>query len=303
MITCQYLCLIHLNQLITMAKLKFCSYNSTGFNFQTVNFINFLLINLDIDFFMAQEHFILRDNSHLVSNEFLSYNVHFTPATKNNSVINRGRPSGGLFILWKKTLNNKVNVLQIKDNSRIQAIEIDKKIILCNCYFPCDTQDLNFNNWELQSCLNDLNEISNLYPNHSIIMGGDLNCSFDRNTPFVNLIRDWIMERHFHSVWWGNPIDFTYSKLVNNRVQFSLIDHFIINNIASTAVSETGVLHLGENFSNHDPIYLYVDISLEHHPENNDSLPYVYNPNWRKADENQVKDFKNDLTNNACLID
>ena len=76
---------------------------------------------------MGQEHFILSENSHLISNEFTSYNVHFTPATKNNSVISRGRPSGGLFILWKKTLNNKVNVLKIKDNYRIQAIEIDKK--------------------------------------------------------------------------------------------------------------------------------------------------------------------------------
>ena len=95
-----------------------------------------------------------------------------------------------------------------------------------------------------------------MYPNHSINIGGDLNCSFDRNTPFVNLVRDWIMERHFHSVWWGNPIDFTYSKLVNNRAHFSLIDHFIVNDIASSIVSESGVLHLGVNLSNHDPNYL-----------------------------------------------
>ena len=110
-----------------MAMLKIYSYNSTGFNFQTVRFINSLLSTLDIDFLMGQEHFILSENSHLISNEFTSYNVHFTPATKNNSVISRGRPSGGLFILWKKTLNNKVNVLKIKDNYRIQAIEIEKK--------------------------------------------------------------------------------------------------------------------------------------------------------------------------------
>ena len=85
-----------------MDKLKIVSYHSTGFNFQRVGFIQTLVNGLDIDIFIGQEHFILRDNSQLISNEFLSFNMNFTPATKSDNTISKGRPSGGLVKLWKK---------------------------------------------------------------------------------------------------------------------------------------------------------------------------------------------------------
>ena len=286
-----------------MDKLIITSYNSTGFNFQRIDFIQTLLISMNIDIFLGQEHFILRDNSHLIANEFLSYNMTFTPATKSNNVISRGRPSGGLVILWKKALNNRISVVKINENSRVQAIEIDRSILLFNCYFPYDTQDANFNEWELQKCFSDINEVSLLYPNHSVIVAGDLNCNFEKNTPFVNSVRDWVMDCNLNSVWWGNPIDFTYSKFVNNRVHFSLIDHFLLNDIASTIVRDSGVIHLGENMSNHDPIFLSINSSRKNdYIEKNEDVSNVYNPNWPKASENQVMDFKNDLLNNLSSI-
>ena len=85
-----------------MANLKIYSYNSTGFNFQVITFINFLLNVFDIDILLVQEHFVLRDNAHLIANEFPLYNMHFCPALKNNSEINRGRPSGGVIYIVEK---------------------------------------------------------------------------------------------------------------------------------------------------------------------------------------------------------
>ena len=287
-----------------MDKLKIISYNSTGFNFQRVGFIQTLLNNLDIDIFLGQEHFILSENSQLISNEFLSFNMNFTPATKNDNTISKGRPSGGLVTLWKKTLNKRISVVKISDSSRVQAIDIDNRILLFNCYFPYDTQDANFNDWDLQKCINVINEVALLYPNHSVIVGGDINTHFDRNTPFVNMVRDWVIESNWNSVWWDNPIDFTYANFSNNRVSYSTIDHFLLNEIASTIVQESGVLHLGENLSNHAPIYLTIEtpeIICENSDTNSkESTQFI--PSWSKASENQLTDFKNDLNENLSNI-
>ena len=119
-------------------------------------------------------------------------------------------------------------ILNIENNARVQAIEINKSVILFNCYFPCDSRNVNYDDWELQKCLRDINNVSNAHPNHSILIAGDLNCYFQRNTPFVNSIRDWVMESILKSIWWDNPIDFTFSNIVNNRQYFSVIDRFFV---------------------------------------------------------------------------
>ena len=68
-----------------------------------------------------------------------------------------GRPSGGLCILWKTYLNNGICPIPIPNSKRIQAVEVYKKIIIFNCYFPWDTQDKNFDVWELLKCIEEIN--------------------------------------------------------------------------------------------------------------------------------------------------
>ena len=167
-----------------MDKLNIFSYNSTGFDIQKINFIKTVLLPLNADILVVQEHMTLRLNAHLIQNEFPSYFSTFQPAHKSDENISQGRPSGGLFILWNKKLNKNIKVLNIENNPRVQAIEINNSVILFNCYFPCDTRNLNYDDWELQRCLRDINNISNSYPNHSIIVAGDLNCFFSEKHPF-----------------------------------------------------------------------------------------------------------------------
>ena len=288
-----------------MDKLNIFSYNSTGFDIQKINFIKTVLLPLNADILVVQEHMTLRLNAHLIQNEFPSYFSTFQPAHKSDENISKGRPSGGLFILWNKKLNKSIKVLNIENNPRVQAIEINNSVILFNCYFPCDTRNLNYDDWELQRCLRDINNISNSYPNHSIIVAGDLNCFFQRNTPFVNTIRDWVMESNLKSVWWDNPIDFTFSNVLNDRQYFSVIDHFLYNDIAETIIKDSGVLHFGENLSNHSPIYLTIEIKpgyclFSSLSQNN--VSEVYKPNWSKANSEDLKNYNNDLSKNLSSI-
>ena len=280
-----------------MANLLLYSYNSTGFNFQKIEFVNFLLTALNIDIFCLQEHFLLKSNSHIIQNEFPDYNVSIVPATKSDAFISKGRPSGGLFILWKKALNSRISIVKT-ENNRVQTIQIDERILLFNCYFPYDTRDQNFNDWELQKCLNDIDEICLNFPNHSVIVAGDLNCEYNRNTPFVNSVRDWTIQSCLFSAWWKYPIDFTFSNFSFNRPSFSIIDHFLFNNIAETIIKEAGVSHFGNNLSNHSPIYLKIEslpLVKDSGKTNLDNNPKIYKPNWNKAKDHDVNNYKNDL--------
>ena len=290
-----------------MANSIIFSYNSTGFNFQKIDFIGSLLNTFSIDFFLCQEHFVLGPNSHIILNEFPDYEKSVMPAIKSNSSISRGRPSGGLFIMWKKTLNKRVSILKI-DNSRLQAIEIDKNILLFNCYFPNDTQDQNFNNWDLQKCINDINETCVRFPNHSVIVSGDINVDFNRNTPFVNTVRDWTIDCNINPIWWKFFVDFTFSNFAFNRPSFSIIDHFLCNDNAETIVIDAGVIHLAENLSNHSPIFMKIELppfkcnkpSSEN--ETNNLQPKNHAPNWNKATKNEIDNFLNELESNLNSI-
>ena len=283
---------------------RLISYNSTGFNAAKAEFIRFLSSTLSVDIFCIQEHFLLRTNVSKIQNEFKNFNSSILPATKKNNVLSSGRPSGGLAIFWKNSLNKVVKQIKIPDSNRIQAININDKIIILNCYFPCDTQDNNFNDWELIKCLEEISAVVASYPTHHILLAGDLNCDFSRDTPFVNIVRDFIMNLRLTVAWWQHPVDFTYSFTRNNRSSFSTIDHFVLNDSAQELVKEASVIHLGDNLSGHEPIFISLNLSIsdkDMHSQPADTaepISSLYKPCWNKASVNQLENYKASLRQN-----
>ena len=127
-----------------------------------------------------------------------------------------------------------------------------------------DPQNNNFNDNQLLQLLAEIDRIISLSDCRNILMAGDLNCDFSRNTHFVNHVRRFIEEKGL-SVFWNNPdndqahsianVPFTYSNTVNNITHSSIIDHFIGNRRLFNAVQEANVLNSVDNHSNHLPIY------------------------------------------------
>ena len=151
--------------------LKLLSYNSTGFDDGKVEFIKFVTYSLGTDILFLQEHFQLQANAFKIQNAFKDFNSLILPATKNNKTINCGRPSGGLSILWRSALNSQIKPILIPNSNRIQAIEIYSKLILINCYFPCDTQDNSFINRHYESSTCYLSVARDVYkPNPNRLM-------------------------------------------------------------------------------------------------------------------------------------
>lgn len=284
--------------------LKIISYNSTGFNRAKADFIKTLALTMNIDFLCLQEHFLLKNNVFKLQNEFNNFNYSVVPATKQDCMISSGRPSGGIAILWPKASLLKVHQLKVNGSSRVQAVMIDSRIILINCYFPCDTQNGNFNEFELLKCLEDIRCIVLSHPNKEVLLAGDLNADFSRNTPFVNLVRDLMLELKLVDTWWTHPIDFTFSSCINNRTSFSTLDHFLINDSVTNNVLEAGTIHLGDNLSGHEPIYLsltmnnaiYIDPSSANKYSQSNNLDYK--PCWNKVTPDQLIKFKDDLQHN-----
>ena len=149
---------------------------------------------------------------------------------------------------------------------------------------------------------------------------GDENSDFSRNSRFVQIIRSFIDNLNL-KIFWTNPndkiqnVDFTHSSTIGQASSFSTIDHFISTERIYNLVLEAGVIHSGENVSNHSAIYCKVDIgridlSME-------SVKLKPKPSWEKADEEHKVEFSNYLvdklgdieipdcigcTNSACNV-
>lgn len=283
-----------------MSKLNILSYNSTGFNSAKSDFIKSLVSIHKTDFLCLQEHFLLRSNVFKLQNEFKDFNFSVLPATKPDNAISCGRPTGGLAIIWPKSLRRKVQQLKVNSPSRVQAVMVESKIIVINCYFPCDTQNQNFNEWELLKCFEDIRFLIQSFPDKEVVLAGDLNTDFSRNTPFVNLVRDFVLELKLSDVWWSYPTDFTFTSCYNNRISYSTLDHFIVSDSIVNNISEAGTIHLGDNLSGHEPIYISFKAIFEA-PLNPEEVPSTvyrttgYRPCWNKADANQIQSYKEDL--------
>lgn len=288
-------------------NIRLLSYNSTGFNPAKADFIRFLTTSLCTDIFCLQEHFLLRANVSRIQNEFKNFNSHILPATKKDNVLCSGRPSGGLGIFWKNSLNKLVKPVAIPNSNRIQAIDFNDKVIILNCYFPCDSQNNNFNDWELIKCLEEISHVITTYPSHHIVIAGDLNCDFARDSPFVNTVRNFIMNSQLTVAWWLYPIDFTYSFCHNNRSSFSTIDHFLFSNSSQQTIKEASVIHLGDNLSGHEPIFLSMSFSdsdsdLPGQPINTTEPTLLYKPCWNRASVSQHDNYKESLRQNIRSI-
>ena len=288
--------------------IKLISYNSRGFSKFKGNYINLLSSSLDIDIICLQEHMRLRENVVNVQNELASYSSTFVPAVKSNNSISSGRPSGGLGILWKHSLDKLVNIIRKNnDNSRVHAITFDSRFLIVNTYFPIDPKTDNFDDFELLKTLEDVKWYIDSFPNLAVIIAGDLNCDFSRNTRFVNIIREFMLTNNLMSVWSANPVDFTYSNSqIRNRseiISYSCIDHFLIRSTDIHKAMGAQVIHTGDNLSDHEPIYL--QFSTDHMvigdtPQSKTGTDT--RPSWRKATIQDITNYRDDLRTNLSRL-
>ena len=92
-------------------------------------------------------------------------------------------------------------------NYRLQAAKFnfpESEFLLINAYFMVDPQNNNFNDNELLAILAEIERIINVTSCINVILAGDINCDFSRNSEFVNIIRNFV-EQNGLKVFWSHP--------------------------------------------------------------------------------------------------
>ena len=295
---------------IMMANLNtfsIVSQNTTGWSEAKAMTLKTVMSSHNASIGCLQEHFQLSNNLYKISNEFEDYCTFSIPATKKNSSIHRGRPSGGLSMIYSKKIQRYVTHITVPNSSRVQALKVSfpqSTYIFINVYFPSDPQRVNFDDEHLLNTLQDLRFIFNNYEeNENFVILGDINTDFNRNTRFVNIVRDFLDEYDMVTVWNKFECDFTnIQPLRNAQFAYSTLDHFLVKTQFLANCVDSSVLHLGENLSNHEIIFLKINCS--HNSPNiiDESTPNDNMPNWNKATASDIYMFKETLLEGLASV-
>lgn len=244
--------------------LSIISYNTSGWNNNIVAFLNVILLNHDILIFAIQEHWLLERNLFKLEEVLTDFDVFALPASKSNSRISKGRPSGGIAFFVKNNLSAISRRLICPNSNRVQGLQFNldnKSFVLINCYFPVDKRSANMDLTEIIQCLQDVQYLIDLCDDDSIfVIAGDLNTAFNRDTIFVHMVKNFLSDNNLEITWNKFDCDYTYSfsKFVNglSRTYFSIIDHFCISSFFMDNCVEARPLHTPDNLSHHEPIFL-----------------------------------------------
>ena len=287
---------------------KFLSYNTTGWSDFKSDFINTILITHTIFICAIQEHFLLKNNLYRLRNAFSNYNVFSVPAVKNDNIIHSGRPSGGLAFICHRNLSKYIECISCPNSHRTQGLKLkigNVSHLFINSYFPVDKR--NYLNDELTKVLQDIKYLINTARADNIILMGDLNTDLIRNTVFTDSVKTFLQENNLQSVWETFNCDFTYchTRKVNgiDRSYFSTIDHFCLKSNFVDFCIEASPIHMAENLSNHEPIFLNFKVENQNFENVGPELKNVVaRPLWKIADQDDIHKFKIDLHSNLSSI-
>ena len=240
-----------------------------------------------------QENFILRGNIYKILQALPGFHVIINPAVKSN--LDRGRPKGGMFIAVPDSIKSQVSDVS-PGHWRVQAVTISStnaKTLLINSYFPCDSgRQAGGNLDEVIEVIAVIKRIVEKNQCDSLMLCGDINTDFRRNSGQVELVTDMLIELGLHKMWDKYIVDFTRMSYENNQIiHSSIIDHFFCTNNLMEAAKDAGVLHFPDNKSDHSPVYsvlshlnIAVDVTnvIKQDPK----------PSWKSASEQDKNLYK-----------
>lgn len=197
-----------------------------------------------------------------------------------------GRPSGGIGFLVDKKYKCKVQFY----GDRVGVIKLNKFAII-TCYMICD----NNTQTNLNDYLIELDVIQSLYRHLTtiekmeVIIMGDLNVDLRRNTLNTYGLKMFMKMTTIRSLEPINIniVDYTYSKIVNNHMIKSRIDHILARDDSSVPIYDAKIIKDEENLGDHNLIsakYMLLESDSFNTPFNK---PKIKRPsiNWGNPDE------------------
>jgi exonuclease III len=235
------------------SKYRIVSYNMHGFR-QGQECLKDLCTCFD--FIFLQEHWLCSEDLDrlTVNDDFVVYGCSAMDEVICKGPL-RGRPFGGLAILVRKSF--AVSATLVRASERYMILTVDD-ITLCNIYLPCNS----VRNYadvfaDTLSCL--ANEIEGV-KSRAVIIGGDLNCSFEQSHTSTELIYEFCETFSLVPTFTLLSKGDTYTFATSNGSHVSLIDHFLVSEQLLGSVEKIWTGDTATNFSDHIPLCMHICI-------------------------------------------
>ncbi len=242
-----------------MATFSVLSYNCEGVR-RSKDYIAHVLNNTSCDILCLQEIWTLDNTIEILGTIHKDYSYTGISGVSNNDFI-RGRPSGGVGILYKKCLAKYITCIKI-DNRRICGLKLcmdnNFSCMLLNVYLPCDNYSNNNVSNQYVNCIECIESMFNMSECNSFICCGDYNTSFQRNNAQSRYLSDFVNRNNLITSWEHvlSQEGFTY---VNHALGHqSTIDHFIVSRNIYDFIVDNYVMCDPTNPSNHYIVQLAI---------------------------------------------
>lgn len=252
------------------------------------------------DIIALQETWLLPeelDYLHTISKDF---GCTGTSAVDTTAGMLRGRPHGGLAILWRKSVFSDVSVVPC-NNSRICAVKIvlnSRSVLLFNVYMPTD---LSCNLPEFTDCLSLVSAIIDNFNVETCYMLGDYNAH--PSEKFYNELRNFCLDSDWICVdteLLGIDSD-TYTFVSDAHGSRRWLDHCVVTKAARNSVVRASVIY-DVFWSDHYPLVvecIFNSVCIKQY----DSFYVQNNVLWGERSPDQIKSYSMACHERLRLID
>jgi len=233
-------------------NLSLCSYNLHGFN-NGLPYLKKLCSDNDIIF--VQEHWLLKSQLYMFDN--INDNFNFFGQSSLDEVTSRGllkgRPFGGVGVLWRKELAPIVKCYDCDTDGRIVVIKIDTsdlKMLIFGVYFPCDDHSKSYT-CSVIRLLSYIEHVIDLNPGYKCLMLGDFNFECKSSSAGFSEFSRFMFDYHLTCCDSLDSSSCGYSYCHETPDHRSLIDHAFISSDSVSRVHDYRIVSDGANLSDH----------------------------------------------------
>lgn len=268
----------------------FLSFNCKGLS-RSMDCIRNLCQSADI--IALQETWLLQHDIPLLGTIDADFAYAGNTAVDLSAGVLRGRPYGGVALLWRKSLFPCVSLIQCK-SVRLIGIKVsmsERSMIIFSVYMPTDERD---NMTELIDCLGEICAIIDSEDVDLVYLLGDYNAHPDM--PFYNELKTFCSEQQLSVVDSELlPAD-SYTYVSDSHGCRRWLDHCVTSSAAKLTVSSAKI-HYGVFWSDHFPLEIVCNL------DNNVPKKCVVNNNnmkstnllknvvWGEREQSQINNY------------
>ena len=220
----------------------------------------------------------------------------------------RGRPFGGVCIAWSRDLNHVITPLTDYKHKRVVAVQLStttENIIFMCVYMPfLDSRKRDICRTETIETISMIESIIADHPHHLFVIGGDLNCELNGNSPFDELWDNFATSNQFAYCdnLFSSP-GYTYHHESLGQKKFN--DHFLVSQsiLDNSMCSEHKVIEDGHNPSDHLPITMSMKLKIQPRQPVEESLSTPASLKWSKVSSIDLERYSTNVGDRLSVFE